>query len=376
MTAFNFGDDCPVFDGLYQYCAVYTGATLSSARTLLQSPPGTSTSSRSRLHSDIAVNWSGGLHHAFKSGASGFCYINDIVLAILILLTRHPRVLYVDVDVHHGDGVEAAFASTDRVLTLSLHKYDPAEFFPGSGGPNDTGPLNPRNPGARHSLNVPLRDGIDDDQYEWLFDQVVREAHDVFRPTVIVLQCGADSLGGDRLGKFNLNIAAHGHCVTTCRSLGLPLLLLGGGGYTARNVARLWCHETALATDNNLGNDAQIPDYVPHRRAFEGAENGDGLLYPQLHDVEGKRHRNEHDDNYLMEQRRRISEQLRYIKGAPSVQMQSLPRDLWGLRQELEEGSRLDEEDEEMEDADAEEAADRRRDEEKNLGGRGELPIL
>lgn len=81
--------------------------------------------------SDIAINWAGGLHHAKKSEASGFCYINDIVLAILELLKYHARVLYIDIDIHHGDGVEEAFYTTDRVMTVSFHKY--GEYFPGTG---------------------------------------------------------------------------------------------------------------------------------------------------------------------------------------------------------------------------------------------------
>ena len=80
---------------------------------------------------DIAINWAGGLHHAKKSEASGFCYVNDIVLAILELLKYHQRVLYIDIDIHHGDGVEEAFYTTDRVMTVSFHKY--GEYFPGTG---------------------------------------------------------------------------------------------------------------------------------------------------------------------------------------------------------------------------------------------------
>lgn len=353
MHTFNFGEDCPVFDGLYDYCALYTGATLSATRTLLAStgsaPPGTRTSSRTTAPaSDIAINWSGGLHHALKSQASGFCYINDIVLAIQLLLTRHPRVLYIDIDVHHGDGVEHAFASSDRVLTLSLHKYDPVEFFPGTGGPQHTGPENPHNPGYHHSLNVPLKDGIDDAQYTRLFDTVVSDAVSTFQPTAIVLQCGGDSLGGDRLGKFNLNIRAHGHCVSRTKRFGLPLLLLGGGGYTARNVARLWTHETALCTESSLSDT--LPSHIPYRLAFEGPENGNGRLYPEL-DTGTNRHTNAHDTRYIEGEIARVREQLRYLRGAPSVAMRRLPRDVWALREEIEGAMREEEEDEEMEEA-------------------------
>ena len=373
QLGFGIGDDCPVFDGLYDYCSLYTGSTLSAVRTLMASnPPPTHagrTSSRAP-GSDIAVNWSGGLHHALKGRASGFCYVNDIVLAIQLLLTQHPRVLYIDIDVHHGDGVEHAFSSSDRVLTLSLHKYDPLEFFPGTGGPHSTGPENPHNPGAKYSLNLPLKDGIEDDQYKWLFDECVKEAVKTFQPTAIVLQCGGDSLGGDRLGKFNLNIRAHGHCVTTCRSFGLPLLLLGGGGYTPRNVARLWCHETALATDSQLLNT--LPQHLPHIQAFTGPDRGSGQLYPSLTEI--KHHHNEHDWPYLQEQRNRILEQLRYLKGAPSVQMARMPSDIWKLREDIEASMKEDDEEREDEDGDSSKGARGRRTRERNIGVRGEMP--
>jgi histone deacetylase 1/2 len=85
--------------------------------------------------SDVVINWAGGLHHAKKSEASGFCYVNDCVLAILELLKQHQRVLYIDIDIHHGDGVEEAFYTTNRVMTASFHKF--GEYFPGTGDVND-----------------------------------------------------------------------------------------------------------------------------------------------------------------------------------------------------------------------------------------------
>lgn len=100
------------------------------------------------------------MHHAKKAEASGFCYINDIVLAILELLKSYQRVLYIDIDIHHGDGVEEAFYLTDRVMTVSFHKH--GEFFPGTGDIKDVGASN----GKYYSLNVPLQDGMDDASYQ------------------------------------------------------------------------------------------------------------------------------------------------------------------------------------------------------------------
>ena len=117
----NIGEytDCPVFDGLYSFCQAYGGASIDGAVRL------------NHGLADVAINWAGGLHHAKKCEASGFCYVNDIVLGILELLKHHQRVLYIDIDVHHGDGVEEAFYTTDRVMTVSFHKF--GDFFPGTG---------------------------------------------------------------------------------------------------------------------------------------------------------------------------------------------------------------------------------------------------
>mmetsp|Transcript_4378 Transcript_4378/g.3636 ORF Transcript_4378/g.3636 Transcript_4378/m.3636 type:complete len:143 (-) Transcript_4378:514-942(-) len=130
---------------------------------------------------DIAINWSGGLHHAKKCEASGFCYINDCVLSILELLKVYDKVLYIDIDCHHGDGVEEAFYTSNRVLTLSLHKF--GDFFPGTGHIDDRG----LDDGENHSINVPLKDGIDDFNYETLFKPVLKAVIDNFKPGAIVL---------------------------------------------------------------------------------------------------------------------------------------------------------------------------------------------
>lgn len=313
---YNTGDDCPIFDGVFNYCSLYAGASLDAARKL------------TNHQSDIAINWSGGLHHAKKNEASGFCYVNDIVLAILQLLLHHPRVLYIDIDVHHGDGVEQAFRTTDRVMTLSFHKYDKDQFFPGTGALDDTGPVNNNSPGAHHSLNVPLHDGIGDPEYIRLFQNVVRPCIDAYHPTAIVLQCGADSLGGDRLGCFNVNIKAHGACVAFVKKFRLPLLVLGGGGYTARNVARAWAYETSLC----IG--AEVHPNLPAHTPFLGHFGLEKTLFPRLDSTQ--RYENKNSRLYLDSVVMGVIEQLRYLHGAPSVQMQQIPPDLAVTREVLE----------------------------------------
>ncbi|GFZ44841.1 histone deacetylase [Saitozyma sp. JCM 24511] len=191
---------------------------------------------------DIAINWAGGLHHAKKTEASGFCYVNDII---------HPRVLYIDVDVHHGDGVEEAFYTTDRVMTASFHRF--GEFFPGTGDVRvqDVGMKR----GKGYAVNVPLRDGITDEAFHSIFKPVIRHIIDFYRPGAIVLQMGADSLSGDKLGGFNMTLHGHAECAKFVKSFNLPVMMLGGGGYTTKNVARAWTYETAVMCGRELSED-------------------------------------------------------------------------------------------------------------------------
>ncbi|KAF4669517.1 hypothetical protein FOL47_002476 [Perkinsus chesapeaki] len=241
---FRVGDiitDCPVFDGLYDFQRTLAGGSLDAAHELCSES------------ADIAINWAGGLHHAKRNEASGFCYVNDIVLAILELLRFHPRVLYIDIDVHHGDGVEEAFYQTSRVMTVSFHKF--GDFFPGTGDISDIG----TGEGRFYALNVPLDEGITDDIFSDLFKTIITRVVEIYQPGAIVLQCGADSLAHDRLGRFNLTLQGHANCVRLVKSFGIPLLLLGGGGYTIRNVSRCWAYETAVALDR----DQDLPNQLP-----------------------------------------------------------------------------------------------------------------
>lgn len=317
---FNLGgSDCPLFHGLYDYCSMSAGGSLDAARKICTK------------QSDIAIAWGGGLHHAKKSEASGFCYINDIVIAILQLLRCYPRVLYIDIDVHHGDGVEEAFFSTDRVMTVSFHKYAPEVFFPGTGALEDNGPKSEQNPGAHHAVNVPLNDGITDEQYEWLFENIIGACNEKFRPSVIALQCGADSLAGDRLGRFNLQVQGHGACVEFCKKLGIPMVIFGGGGYTPRNVARAWAYETAIAIDCQDRINPTIPSHTPWRSQFR-----QDTLFPTLDQIFGEPRANKNSQKRLQEIVQHVHEQLRFVNAAPSVQSQVIPPDLGGIRDDVE----------------------------------------
>ncbi|XP_065179815.1 histone deacetylase 1-like [Sycon ciliatum] len=310
MPRFNVGEDCPVFDGLFEFCQLATGGSIAGAIKL------------NKKQADIAINWSGGLHHAKKSEASGFCYVNDIVLAILELLKYHQRVLYIDIDIHHGDGVEEAFYTTDRVMTVSFHKY--GEYFPGTGDIKDVG----AGKGKYYAVNFPLRDGIDDDSYQSIFRPVIAKVMEMYRPNAVVLQCGADSLSGDRLGCFNLSLKGHSDCVDYVKSFNLPLLLLGGGGYTIRNVARCWTLETATALNAEVGNELPYNDYFE----YFGPDF-------KLH-ISPNNMANQNSPEYLDKIKTRLFENLRLIPHAPGVQMQPIPDD--GMNQDSDDEDRED----------------------------------
>ncbi|XP_040975058.1 histone deacetylase 8 isoform X10 [Aquila chrysaetos chrysaetos] len=145
---YGLGYDCPATEGIFEYAAAVGGATITAAQCLLDGK------------CKVAINWPGGWHHAKKDEASGFCYLNDAVLGILRLRQKFDRVLYIDLDLHHGDGVEDAFSFTSKVMTVSLHKFSPG-FFPGTGDVTDVG----LGKGRYYSVNVPIQDGIQDEKY-------------------------------------------------------------------------------------------------------------------------------------------------------------------------------------------------------------------
>ncbi|EAY19832.1 acetylpolyamine aminohydrolase, putative [Trichomonas vaginalis G3] len=298
LKRFNIGDDCPIFENIFEYCQISAGGSICAAQRL----------NSGLCH--IAINWAGGLHHAAKDHPSGFCYIADCVLGIIELLKYHPRVMYIDIDIHHGDGVEEAFYNSDRVLTCSFHKFS-RDFFPGTGHIYDVG----IDVGKYYAVNVPLQDGITDSAYEKIFKPIIKHLIEWFRPGAILLQCGADSLVGDRLGFFNLSTKGHGECVSYVKSFGIPLLVCGGGGYTKESVARCWAYETSLLCGVDVGNNLPETDYSPFLVK----------QCPNLHLTPDPRMRNKNSDEYLDGIYKIIVENLRHLPGAPSVQMQELP---------------------------------------------------
>jgi histone deacetylase 1/2 len=293
LQRFNVGEDCPVYDGIFEFCQLSASGSIGGAAKL------------NANEADHVINWGGGLHHAKKSEASGFCYVNDCVLGILELLKVHQRVLYIDIDIHHGDGVEEAFYTSNRVMTVSFHKF--GEYFPGTGDYRDIG----YSKGENHAINFPLRDGMNDEAYRTIFRPIMARVMQRFQPGAVVLQCGADSLTGDRLGCFNLSLNGHGDCVAYMKTFGVPILLLGGGGYTMRNVARCWTYETSLLLN------VPIPDELPYNDYFE-YYGPDYRLHITPSNME-----NLNDKKYLDFITLKLYDVLDRIEAVPGVQVQT-----------------------------------------------------
>jgi histone deacetylase 3 len=162
-----------------------------------------------------------------------------------------------------------------------------------------------------------LRDGIDDEGYLRLFKPIIRAVIEKFRPESVVLQCGADSLNCDRLGRFNLSLRGHAECVKFVKSFGLPLLVLGGGGYTIRNVARCWTNETATVLDKDISNNLPLNDYYEYFRP-----------YYQLHPTVTNAIENINTTEYMELVYERSIEVLRGLECAPSVEMFQIPPEI------------------------------------------------
>ena len=143
-------------------------------------------------------------------------------------------------------------------MTASFHKF--GEYFPGTGDVKDKG----YDKGENYAINVPLHDGMDDESYHMIFRPVISKIMERFQPGAVVLQCGADSLSGDRLGCFKLSIKGHADCVSFMKSFNVPLLVLGGGGYTLRNVPRCWTYETSVLLDTPVSDTLPYNDYYEY----------------------------------------------------------------------------------------------------------------
>jgi acetoin utilization protein AcuC len=279
---FNFGPgDNPVFPGMHDLYARAVGAGLAGAACLL------------RGECDTAFSFGGGLHHAWRDHASGFCVYNDVVVAITWLLQQRQRVAYIDIDVHHADGVQYAFDETDRVLTVSFHQ-DGRTLFPGTGALDESG----RGPGQGFAVNLPLPAGTDDEAYLWAFDQLVPPLVKRFRPDVVATQLGVDTHFCDPLAELALTVRGQEALVRRLAPLAPRWLAFGGGGYSVDVVPRAWT--LALAAMAEVTLPAELPE--AYRRLYGGQTFFDEVL-PDV------------DVNTRREVRRIIEERVAHLRG-------------------------------------------------------------
>lgn len=279
-------DDCPVPSKpaaratLWNYCCHVVGGSLQAADLLVNG------------HAEVALHWGGGRHHAHSDRAAGFCFVNDVVLAIQHLQRHVSRILYVDIDIHHADGVQDAFYDTDQVMTVSFHRHARG-FFPGTGSSREKGMHG--TPGVGYNLNIPLPRACYDSDFISIYQHTVGKLLDAYRPTAVVMCVGADGLKKDPIvgpmDGWNLTPEGLAECVryTSDQCQDTKLLVLGGGGYHPARTAKTFLLCTAAACEgarpglltNELPRDIprheHFPRYGPDFRlvddTFDDSEN-------------------------------------------------------------------------------------------------------
>jgi acetoin utilization protein AcuC len=260
--AYRYGlgpGDNPVFAGLLDWSRLVAGASLQAASLVLNGD------------ADIAFSISGGLHHATASRASGFCYINDAAIAIRWLLNKGTRIAYIDIDAHHGDGVQEAFYDSEDVLTISIHQTG-RSLFPGTGFEDETG----RGKGIGCSVNVPMPTGADDELFLFAFEEIVPPLIVAFKPDIVVSQLGVDTFRSDPLAGLNYTTAGFCHAVKRIKEISPRWAALGGGGYNVANVARAWTLAWAIM------NGVEVPDSIPDH--FLAAHSREGFSTGRIRD--------------------------------------------------------------------------------------------
>ncbi len=248
---YGFGPgDNPIYDGIYQAQALSAGSAMV-AMELVESDD-----------YDVAFAPAGGLHHAMPTRASGFCVFNDPAMAIQAMVDAGRRVVYIDIDCHHGDGVQHIFYDSDQVLTISLHES--GQFlFPGSGFVGDIG----TGMGEGFSVNVPLAPHTGDAVYATAFDAIVTPLTRAFQPDVIVTQLGMDTHVFDPITHLRLTTQGFARTVAKLSELADEAgkwIALGGGGYDLGAVARGWSMAFAVMSEQ------RIPDAIPE--SFDAIE--------------------------------------------------------------------------------------------------------
>jgi acetoin utilization protein AcuC len=216
-------EDNPVFSGVYDFSLLTAGATLLGAKKIASG------------EIQVAFNPVGGFHHAGRDHAEGFCYVNDIAVAVIQLLKQGLRVAVVDIDAHHGNGVQDAFYGDNRVLVISFHQNG-KDIYPWSGFENEIG----EGRGKGFTVNVPLPAGTDDEIFERAFEEIVPPLLGAFKPDIVIGELGADTHLADPLSDLNLTNLGYSRVVEKLAEMSPRLLALGGGGYDLYKTARNW----------------------------------------------------------------------------------------------------------------------------------------
>lgn len=226
MLACGLGtQDTPIIKGIYDWSLRACGGTHHAAMEILSG------------RAQTAFNPLGGFHHAMPAHAEGFCYVNDIVIAVLDALRLYPamKIAYVDFDAHHGNGVQEAFYEDPRVLFLSVHETG-RTLYPWSGSETETG----KGPGLGYTVNIPLEPGTDDEVYSYVLDSAVFPILRTFSPDFIVAEIGADTLVSDPLTHLKLTNNGYQKALRGIMPLCRKILALGGGGYDLYRTSRCW----------------------------------------------------------------------------------------------------------------------------------------
>ena len=216
-------DDNPVISGMFDYALEASGGTYQGAMMLLQD------------RADLVFNPHGGFHHAGRDFAEGFCFINDIAIAITVLVKQGKKIAYVDIDAHHGNGVQDAFYSDNRVLTISLHESGKS-LYPWGGFEHETG----IDKGKGFNVNIPLLQGSDDEVYLNAFDQTVPPLLSAYKPDILFIEIGGDIHKDDPLAHLNVTSNSYEAVLKTLKELCPRIMATGGGGYNTHKTASLW----------------------------------------------------------------------------------------------------------------------------------------
>jgi len=262
---FGFGPgDNPVFAGMFEAALAYSSASAAAARAVNAGAP-------------LAFGIGGGLHHARRDRASGFCIFDDPAIACHILRERFDRVAYVDIDVHHGDGVQWIFYDDPSVLTCSIHE-EGRTLFPGTGGLDETG-------AEFSSFNVPMQARTSGDVWLEAFLNTIPAAVEAFGAQAVVLQLGTDTHVLDPLGHIRCAQQHWLAAVSEVRSWNLPTVAVGGGGYNLLTVPRMWT--SACLTLGDVPYDDKVPEdlaaqwQMPTFADHDIHEEGIGFAYAE-----------------------------------------------------------------------------------------------